>query len=787
MPGTGITASRARRGIGARTLRILRRVVGALVLVVLLLVAGVAGLIYATLPARHDTTRIPGLSAPVEIGFDADGVPRIKAANALDGAAALGWVHARDRMFQMELMRRAVSGRLSELAGPVTLPIDRQMRVLGLRVRAVADAARLPPPVRAMLDAYAAGVNAWIDAHGRFSAPEFLVFGKPEPWTAVDSLLWGKTMALYLSGNWRTELARLSLAGRLPPARIDALWPRLSAPQADAALTPPPDPAARETAARVLAALPRFPDPFTLPDEASNEWAVSGAHSATGAPLLAGDPHLGFSLPGIWYLARIQTPDGVLAGATAPGVPFLVIGHNGHIAWTFTTTGADTEDLFIETPDGPDRYQTPDGPRPYTLREERILVRGAPDTVITVRETRHGPVVSDVRATPGNAVLALASTALEGQDTAAEGLLALNQARDVAAAMAAGPLISAPVQNLLVADRQHIGLAVTGRVPIRRAGDGSAPVPGADGAHDWTGIASGEALPHFLDPPSGRLVNANEPLVEPSFPVFMGRDAFGDWRAQRIRQLLGAQGKLTASAFARMQSDVGSSFAAQVLPTLRAAHPSTELARQALALLNDWNGSMARDLPQPLIFNTWLAAFEGKLARRADVPPEAGANWVEVVASALSSDGSEWCGGSCETLVAEALDQAAEVLGSRFGQAPALWRWGQVHQAVFAHPLLGRLPLLNLLATARIDAPGDDTTIDRGGLGPGDIAVHGASFRGAYDLADLEASRFIVAPGQSGNIFRAHASDFLARWRDGATVTLAPSDGPAIEDARLLP
>jgi penicillin amidase len=785
MAPEGFSPVRTRRRPARRLLRALRWIAGGVGVLVLLLAVGIGGLIYATLPARHEQAHIAGLSAPVEIGFDADGIPRIRAANALDGAAALGWVHARDRLFQMELMRRAVSGRLSELAGSATLPIDRQMRVLGLRVRAVQDLARLPPPVRKMLDAYASGVNAWIAAHGRFSAPEFVAFGTPEPWSAVDSLLWGKTMALYLSGNWRTELARLALAGKLPPARIEALWPRMPAPQADAALLPPPNAAA--TAARLLAALPRFPDPFTLPDEASNEWAVSGAHAASGAALLAGDPHLGFSLPGIWYLARIETPDGVLAGATAPGVPFLVIGRTKNIAWTFTTTGADTEDLFIETPVGDDRYQTPDGPRPYTLREERILVRGSPDVRLTVRETRHGPVVSDVRPSPGNVVLALASTALQGNDTAAEGLLALNQASDVAAAMAAAPLISAPVQNLLVADRQHIGLAVTGRVPIRRAGDGSLPQPGADGAHDWTGTAEGTALPHFFDPPSGRLVNANEPLVGLDFPVFMGRDSYGDWRAVRIRQMLASPEKHTAADFAGMQADVRSVFAEKLLPALRAAKPASDIGRAAQTLLADWDGSMRRDLPQPLIFNAWLAAFETALARRHNIPPGVPANWLEVDDQALTADGADWCGNDCPGMVAAALDQSAGGLGRDFSRTPASWRWGAVHQAVFAHPLLGRLPLLGPFATARIAAPGDDTTVDRGGLGPDDIAVHGASFRGAYDLADLDASRFIVAPGQSGNIFRAHARDFLQRWRDGATVTLAPSDASPSEDARLLP
>ena len=219
----------------------------------------------------------------------------------------------------------------------------------------------------------------------------------------MDSLLWGKLMGLYLSRNWRTELARAAVAGKLSDAEVDDLWPSIGgAGHPEARL----DPALAATAAKLAQAVPEFPAPFTQPQTASNEWAVDGRHSATGAPLLAGDPHLAFSLPGIWYLARIDTPAGVLAGATAPGVPFLVLGRNSHIAWTFTTTGADVQDLFVETPTADGGYLTPDGPRRFRVRSEVIHVRGRPDETLTVRETRHGPVVSDLVA-PGGPMLAL--------------------------------------------------------------------------------------------------------------------------------------------------------------------------------------------------------------------------------------------------------------------------------------------------------------------------------------------------------------------------------------------
>ncbi len=747
---------------------------GSLVAVLPLLAAAAAGgALFLCLPPTHEAARIPGLSAPVAIAFDADGVPRIQAANAVDGAAAIGFVHARDRMFQMELMRRAASGRVSELAGARALPLDRTMRVLGLRVRAEAELAALPAAARAMLDAYARGVNAYLGAHGRWSAVQFAVLGRPEPWSPVDSLLWGKTMGMYLSGNWRSELTREKLAATLPRPLIDQLWPpQDGTPGPSAAAAQPRFAAPRfaDLASALLDAVPRFPEPFTLPDTASNEWAVDGAHSVTGAPLLAGDPHLGYSTPGIWHLARIDTPQGTLAGAFAPGVPFLVIGRNSRIAWTFTTAGADTQDLFTETvlPDG--RYATPDGPAAFASRTERIAVRGGPDETLTVRETRHGPVVSDLSAAsaPAGVVMAAEMANLAPGDDPATGLLALNEAGSVAAAGAAAPAITSPVQNLLAADANGIGQFTTGRVPVRRAGHGDWPQPGADGAHDWIGWASGDALPHAVNPPSGHLLNANERAAPPGFPVFMGQDWFGDWRARRIRQLLGA-GRVSPADFAAMQADVTDAFAQQVLPALLARPHRDGLPGQAAALLAGWDGRMAIDLPQPVIFTAWVQAFEALALQRQHVPAGAERPWADMAAWLLSPAGAPWCGGDCGPLLDQALAAAMPPLAAKLGPDPAQWRWGTLHVAVFADPVL---PMLG----NRIPQPGDATTIFAGGSGPGGLdAVHGPGYRGVYDLADLDASRFIAAPGQSGYPLSRHARDLLLRWRDGGSVTLGPS------------
>ncbi len=795
-----------------------------------LLVLLTAGVLWETLPPANETLQIAGLSAPATITFDANGIPWIRAANERDAATALGYVHARDRMFQMELMRRAASGRLAELVGPAALPLDKQMRVFGLGRLAQGDVAAQSPEAQALLEAYAAGVNAWIARRGRFAAPEFLFFGAPEPWRPSDSLLWGRTMSLWLSTNYRTELTRQALRDKVPTSRLEQLWPPHPAPLPPEARLVPAEKAetrlSAAEAAAVLAALPAFPAPFTLPSTASDAWAVDGSRTETGAPMLAGDPHLSFEFPSLWYLVRIDIPGQELVGATGPGQPFLVLGHNNSIAWTFTTTGADTQDVYLEPPNVA-----------IASHQERIKVRGQPDTLLTVRETRHGPVISDLM--PGNGpIMAVAMANLQPHDTGATGLLELDHARTVEEAGKAAPVIASPVQNLMVADRTKIGLFVTGRVPIRRAGDGWAPVPGSsavaaatpspptvpsvaapqaspartssapgpstrpmqtggtasgsDDPYGWVGFASGDALPHFVAPASGRLVNANEPVWPPNFPVFMGHDTFSDWRARRIRTLLDSTPKHSTSDFAAMQVDVVSTYAAALLPTLR-------VIPGAARVLRDWDGAMTENAPQPLIFSAWMQTFQHAVLARAGIPLWAASPAFEFVPFVLSPqgapqgapegapEGASWCGGDCAPLLKSTFDSTMASLEARFGSDASRWRWGTVHQAVFAHPVLSSIPLLGALTTLRIAVPGDGATLDRGGTNEALEAVHGASYRGVYDLADLDRSLFMMAPGQSGNPLSSHARDFLTRWRDGAMIMLPPRPVETAGVIRLEP
>jgi penicillin amidase len=768
-----------------------------------LLLGAAAAAVWWTLPSRDGQVRLPGLGAPVEIAFDARGIPTVTAQSETDAWTALGWLHARDRMFQMDSMRRGASGRLSEVAGSSALRLDRYMRVLGLVPRAEADLAALSPDVRGAMEAYARGVNAWIAARGRFAAPEFLALGAPEPWRPVDSLLWGKVMGLWLSGNWRTELDRVRLAGLLPPERLDDLWPADTtpgrpdlpglattgaAPRSDVAALPALDRAALD---RLAAALPRFPVDAPLPSMASNSWVVAGARSATGAPLLATDPHLSYQAPILWYLARIELPGGrVLTGATAPGVPGIVIGRNERLAWGFTTTHSDTQDLFIERLAGPDAYETPDGPLPFVVREEVIRVRWSDPVTIRVRETRHGPVVSDLDAPRGRqdgTVLALAAANLAAGDTAAAGLLALNGARNLDQAREAARLITSPSQNLMVADADGgIAMFLTGRTPVRRSGDGSAPVPGWDGWADWTGFIPFADLPHVVNPASGVIVNANNRVVPPDHPAFLGRDWHGDWRFRRIGQMLDAAPRHDVAGFAAMQVDVVSLFAQAVLPALRAAPRPEGAAGAAADLLRGWQGEMRMDLPQPLVFHATMARFGRELLARARVPEDAARASPEFLQRVLTHEptGAAWCGqAGCGPMLSAAMTAAVAEMAAAHGPDPAAWRWGAAHPARFEHQLLRFVPGLGALTRIAIASPGDGETVNRAGLraAPGGIFgnIHGAGFRGVFDLADPSGTHAIIATGQSGHPMSAQWADQLQGWRDGAMARLGlPTGAP---------
>ena len=688
-----------------------------------------AGLFWlrSSLPQLDGELRLPGLEGPVQVLRDRYGVPTIRAGNAADAAFGLGFAHAQDRFAQMELMRRGGSGRMSELVGGMALGFDRYTRGLGLRRQAERQAAALPPDLLQVAEAYAAGVNAWLGARdGPLPWELALLFYDPEPWSVADSMLWGRLMAFRLAGNWRAEALRARMAKRLTPGQIEDLWP----------------PAAVD-------------DPVTLPglgsSGASNVWAVSEPTA------LANDPHLGFTIPNIWYLARIETPQGVLAGATAPGVPFMVLGHNGAIAWGLTTPYTDTADVVTQ-------------PEVVAVHRETVAVRWGDSAELELRRTRKGVVVSDFSdALPEG--WAVESPAFRDDDRTAEALGRLNRARDWPGFLDALRKFHSPQQNIVYADRiGRIGIATPGRTPDRRGGfDVSRTTT-------WSGLVPFERLPQRVDPPSGRIVNANNRLVDETYPHYLGREWEAPYRAIRIQELLDAKAGHEA-----IQNDALSLSARELLPHLLEAVPDARLLA--------WDGDMDRRRPEPLIYMAWM-----REAMRAVFADELGPlfdDWWAyrpLLLHQVLLDRPAWCDDTrtkpketCKDRLALAHRRAVAFLQERYGgETPP---WGEAHRARFSHPVAGRIPLLRDLLDREIATSGGPTTVNRGGSRFRDKRnpfrhTHGAGYRAIYNLENLDRSRFIQAVGQSGNPFSPHYDDLMELWRDGNYISLDPARAP---------
>lgn len=762
-----------------------------------------------SLPDYDGTVAVTGPSAPVEIVRDARAIPHIHAASRDDALFALGFAHAQDRLWQMEMLRRLGQGRLSEIAGEATLGVDRLVRTLGFYRLSEAIVEHMAPDARAALEAYAAGVNAYLETRGGALPPEFVLTGiDPEPWRPADSIVWGKVMTLQLSGNWYGERLRLALARHLSAEQIDDLWPATDGGGAVTLAAHAP------LWRRVASLLGRGPIPGGLDrgGGASNEWVVDGRHSASGLPILANDPHLGFQAPNLWYLARLEAPGLSVAGATVPGVPIMLLGQNDHVAWGLTTTNGDTSDLVIErlAPGDPGRYLTPDGARPFTTREEVIALRDGETRRVIIRETRHGPVVSDLwaddnPAEPGH-VIALRSTALGDDDLTAQAMMRLHAAGSVAEALESLRDYRAPQQNFVIADDAgSIAFIAAGDLPVRRNGNGFMPVPGWTDAFAWTGMVPFEALPQAVDPPSGRLVNANNAVTGDGYPYFVSREYDAPYRAQRIADLLDDDpGPHTVARSIAMQADILSPAATALLPVLLAAGPGGDRARKAHALLAAWDGRMDRERPEPLIFTAWLRAlnralYEDELADsferywnlRADVVLHMLTRrpaWCDDVRTQATED--------CGSRISAALDRALDDLAARHGDDPAGWRWGEAHRATFPHRVLDFVPVVRDFASFDIPVGGGWYTLDRNAPDIADedapyASVHGAGYRAVYDLADPGQSRVSVAGGQSGNPLSPHYRDMLSAWRDFDYLSLA-RDRDAVADKgvgtlRLVP
>lgn len=775
-------------------MRLLRRLLTwSFVLLLVVLVAAAGGALWyvrAVEPQVAGTVTLPGFERRVQVVRDREGVPHIFAASEADAVAALGFVHAQDRLWQMEMNRRIANGRLSEVVGAPGLETDRFLRTIGIRRAAEAIFANLEAETRVLLAAYARGVNAYLTTRSSPLPPEFHILRAPapEPWSPIDSVGWSLMMALDLGGNLNAELTRMRLAqAGLPMARIGEFLP----PYPGETWPALPDYLALYRALKPQAArtgqLIRAFD-LGLEGVGSNNWVVSGARSETGQPLLANDPHLGLSAPALWYFARLTSPSGTVIGATLPGVPGVVLGRNDHIAWGFTNTGPDVQDLFIEQvdPADPTRYRTPDGWARFDTVREVIQVKGAADEVLTVRISRHGPVISDgasrgaTAAVPEGHALALQWTALSQDNLTVQAFARLNRARNWAEFLAAARHYDAPQQNIVYADvAGNIGFIAAGRVPIRKPENdlkGLFPAPGWDARYDWAGYVPFEELPQEFNPARGFRITANERITPAGYPHHITSEWATPHRANRIAELLGAREKHSLDSFRVLQADHRSNAVREVLPLLLAAHRAAEpgrgrqmpeRVRAVLDALSRFDGTMATDRPEPLVATAWMRELT-RLVYADELGPELFSSlWdqrqVFMMAVLSGKDGQgAWCGnareaggGGCAALVSRALDLALDDLGKRFGAEWRSWRWGVAHDARSEHRPFARVAALARIFDVRVPVPGDTYTVNvnrhtiRNAAEPF-VSRHAASLRAIYDLADPERSLFMHSTGQSG-------------------------------------
>ncbi|OYQ18489.1 penicillin acylase family protein [Elstera cyanobacteriorum] len=730
------------------------------------------------LPEITGRVAVAGLQHEVGIYRDSDGVPHIFARTAADGYRALGYVHAQDRLFQMDLMRRVASGRLAEAIGSMGLENDRFMRTLGLRALAARDFVDLSAETRAALIAYAEGVNSYLYQRKGALPPEYLVFPAPESWTPTDSLLWGKLMGMALSGNWRDEAVRARMRAQgMPQATVDLLFGRVGgqSQRSDAGddLWRQVDPAMR----KMLAGLPPLAEPRT----ASNAWAVAGSRTDSGKPLLASDPHLSLTAPSLWYLARIVTGDGTLVGATAPGVPFLVLGHNGRLAWGLTTTGADTQDLVLErlTEGSTTTVDRPQGdPDPIETHTETIRVRWSADEIVTVRRTANGPILSDLPAlTPGlgdaRTLVALHATFLQPGDRSADALLGISTASDWGSFTAAASVMGAPMQNFIMAtDQGSIGMISAARIPLRRQSDGWMPMPGWERSSEWAGFAPVALLPQTRDPAQGYVANANNALVSPDYPVMIAQNWDDSFRGDRLAEQLDQAHGRRRDDEAALQMDTTSLFARRLIGLMEGWEPPDPAAAKALKNLRAWDKQMRQAAREPLLF----AEFSKKLMENlladdlAALVQDGGRPWrprSSVLLTLLRTE-SPLCDTSTTPTVETCRDQLSRSLAEAERAVGASATWGEAHRARHDHPAFGRIPVLGRLFGLSVPADGGNDTLQRMAYrGDSFDAGHGAGYRAVYDLADLDRSGFIISTGQSGHRLSPFYDTFLTRAQNG--------------------
>ena len=748
--------------------------------------------VWRTFPQESGAVRVPGHAAAIRIETDPHGVPTIRAQSIPDAMFGLGYVHAKDRLWQMEFQRRVGAGRLAEVLGEALLPADRFLRTVGFRRAAEASWKSLSPQAQGWIEAYASGINAYLSSSSARPIEFRLLRIAPEAWRPVDSLVWAKMMAWDLAGNAREEIRRARFAAAVGPEKAaellpiaaseptilaDGEWRAAAAPAASADCVPLSGPW------RALGEAFATLDPLGFAEaegRGSNSWVVAGSRTASGRPILANDPHLGLRVPSIWYLASIEAPGYSAAGATLPGVPGVIIGHNRRIAWGLTSMEPDVQDLFREEVDPHDasRYRHRGQWKPFDVRTETIPVRGRPAVSLTVRGSVHGPIVTGVLdgAEALGGAVALCWTGLDDGDRTAEAFFAIATARDWNEFLAGARLLRAPPQNLVYADVEgHIGYTATGSIPIRPRSDGLLPVSGT-GEDDWTGMIPLDELPRVLDPARGFLVTANNRIVGDAYPHSFGLTWGEPFRARRITSLILESPVLDAERVRAMQLDRKSLQADELLPLLLDTVPRDDAARTALDLLRGWNREMSPESIPASIYAAWYA----ELARMPEDELKAvprGRTRGRFLVNALRTQ-SSWCDDvrtprveTCADFRAAALSRAVAFLQRTLGTDPSRWRWDRLHHARFPHDVFDQVRLLRGVFDLDVGQGGDSSTINVGAFsqdGAFDM-TDGPSYRQVVDLADPARAQFAGTTGQSGNVFDRRYRDLLPEWRAGRT------------------
>lgn len=767
-----------------------------------------------SLPEYTKTVQLEQLIAPVEIVRDTANVPHIFGKNDHDTLFALGYAHAQDRLWQMTMLRRTAQGRLSELFGEATLPIDMTVRRLAIYSAARQSLSALRPDTLAKLDAYALGVNARLrevneSALGR-GAPEFFIFSNAiSPWTAADSLAIVKLMGIQLSSHLHQEVLRARASLLLEGDRIKDLLPDMPGnSQADlidfTRLFPDLSPI-KTSSAREHSALSPF-KPIALAG-ASNAWAALPGRSATRGTLLANDPHLELTAPSIWYLARLELSTGGVIGGTIPGLPLVLVGRSEKLGWGLTSSNLDDTDVFIEklNPLDPSEYKTPQGYKPFVKKQSIVRIKDKSPVTLEMFWTENGPVLPGSHAnletvTPAGHVTSVAWTLLSSQDTSIEAGFDLMAAQSLQEGLVASRAFVAPSQILTLADSKQIAMRTIGALPKRdprHQSKGRLPSAGWLAQNRWQGVFDPSVNPVFLNPASGVLGHTNNKYTDRSFPEHISFDWGDSQRVQRMTRLLQTREAHTRDSFIEAQLDSVSPTARTLLPLIggelwyqsQSVPTDSPAGRRqtALDLLANWNGEMNEHLPEPLIYAAWLRALHKRLIVDELGPlheafTHAEPLFIERVFRDVAGAGI-WCDvaqsrrqESCAEMSRLALDDALAELVATYGSEITALRWGEAHQATHDHPVLGGVPILKWFVNIRQSTSGGDHTLQRGktsGTGPNPyLNVHAGGYRGVYDFADPDSSVFIISTGQSGHPLSRHYDNLGKLWRRGEYVPM---------------